>query len=241
MTYFQFHSLFNLPLATALCLINALVPWSNGEIFALAITLLAAAAFTTPWDNFAVMWGIWDFPRHRYWFRLGYLPIEEYLFFLLQTFNVILGCRAILWAWPSLKTGLATPLTWTHAIQAGVIVFSWLMVGAWYLYHLPKRSHYYALHLLFWFLPVIILQWVLAPHLMAAHAGFLAIVSFGFGFYYILADLVAVRAGTWYFDEEMNTGFLLFGILPWEEAAFFFLTSLLVAQSYLLLLPPSFR
>jgi hypothetical protein len=31
------------------------------------------------------------------------------------------------------------------------------------------------------------------------------------------------------------------GVLPWEEIAFFFLTSLLVAQSYLLLLPGDLR
>ena len=37
------------------------------------------------------------------------------------------------------------------------------------------------------------------------------------------------------------TGVKLGGILPWEEIAFFFLTSLLVAQSYLLLLPEDLR
>ena len=62
-------------------------------------------------------------------------------------------------------------------------------------------------------------------------------VTAAFGIYYTLADLVAVRAGTWFFDEKQITGVKLGGVLPWEEIAFFFLTSLLVAQSYLLLLP----
>jgi len=53
--------------------------------------------------------------------------------------------------------------------------------------------------------------------------------------------LAAVRAGTWFFDEKQITGVKLGGILPWEEVAFFFLTSLLVAQSYLLLLPADLR
>ena len=98
----------------------------------------------------------------------------------------------------------------------------------------------YALHLA-WFLPVIYTQWVIAPMLVLAHAGLLALVTGAFGVYYTLADLVAVRAGTWFFDEKQITGVKLGGVLPWEEIAFFFLTSLLVAQSYLLLLPSDLR
>jgi lycopene cyclase domain-containing protein len=98
----------------------------------------------------------------------------------------------------------------------------------------------YAIHLA-WFLPVIYAQWVLAPFLFLAHIGLLATVTFAFGTYYTLADLVAVRGGTWHFDEKQITGVKLIGLLPWEEVAFFFLTSLLVAQSYLLLLPSDLR
>jgi lycopene cyclase domain-containing protein len=98
----------------------------------------------------------------------------------------------------------------------------------------------YAVHLA-WFLPVIYFQWVLAPPVFFHHAGLLALVTLAFGIYYTLADLAAVRAGTWFFDEKQITGLKLAGVLPWEEIAFFFLTSLLVAQSYLLLLPAELR
>jgi lycopene cyclase domain-containing protein len=73
------------------------------------------------------------------------------------------------------------------------------------------------------------------------HAGLLALVTAAFGIYYTLADLAAVRAGTWFFDEKQITGVKLARVLPWEEIVFFFLTSLLVAQSYLLLLPSDLR
>jgi len=98
----------------------------------------------------------------------------------------------------------------------------------------------YAIHLT-WFLPVIYAQWILAPPLLLGHAGLLALVTTAFGIYYTLADLVAVRAGIWFFDEKQITGLKLGGILPWEEIAFFFLTPLLVTQSYLLLLPGDLR
>ena len=241
MTYGQFHLLFNLPLLLILVLVNAPVPPAGGELAAFAVVLLIVVVFTSPWDNFAAMWGIWQFPRERYSFRIGYLPIEEYLFFLLQSSNVMLGVRALLLHVPDLRTGLGTPLVPVQGIQAGVILAIWVVVGVWYARHLPPRRHYYAVHLLFWFLPVLVLQWVIAPNLMLAHAGLLAGVTLAFGAYYTAADLVAVHAGTWTFDEEMITGHKVAGILPWEEVAFFFLTSLLVAQSYILLLPAAAR
>jgi len=43
-------------------------------------------AATSPWDNLAVKEGIWDFDDARTWgVRVLYLPVEEYLFFGLQT------------------------------------------------------------------------------------------------------------------------------------------------------------
>ena len=98
----------------------------------------------------------------------------------------------------------------------------------------PRNN--YVLHLV-WFLPVLYVQWLIAPSLLGAHAGMLALLTLCFGVYYTLADFVAVRLDLWFFDEKQITGVKLAGLLPWEEAAFFFLTSLLVAQSVLLLLP----
>jgi lycopene cyclase domain-containing protein len=117
------------------------------------------------------------------------------------------------------------------------------LVIAWQLSVLRKKKGpcvNYAIHLA-WFLPVIYLQWVVSPPLFWNHAGMLLMVTAIFGIYYTLADLAAVKAGTWFFDEKQITGIKLMGILPWEEIAFFFLTSLLVAQSYLLLLPREMR
>jgi lycopene cyclase domain-containing protein len=43
-------------------------------------------AATSPWDNAAVAMGLWDFdPARILGVRLGWLPLEEYAFFGLQT------------------------------------------------------------------------------------------------------------------------------------------------------------
>jgi lycopene beta-cyclase len=242
MTYFRFHLIFNLPLLLALVALNAPEPWLHEELLAPGLVLLAVVVFTSPWDNLAAKWGIWGFPRERYSLRLGYLPLEEYAFFVLQSANVMLAVRALFHFFPNLLTGQETDPGWLTYICLGASVVPWAIVAAQF-YWLRRKAGprvNYAVHLV-WFLPVIYAQWVLAPDLFWGHAGLLALVTAGFGTYYTLADLAAVRAGTWFFDENQITGGKLAGLLPWEEVAFFFLTSLLVAQSYLLLLPSDLR
>ena len=86
MTYGRFLGLF---VALPLLLLLALswpatvrrFPW-RGMLWLLLAVYLA----TAPWDNAAVKHGLWGFPAGKTWgIRLGYLPLEEYLFFGLQT------------------------------------------------------------------------------------------------------------------------------------------------------------
>jgi lycopene beta-cyclase len=242
MTYLRFHLIFNLPLLIILAAMTGPVPWTTGELEALGFVLLAVMLFTTPWDNLAAKWGIWGFPREKYSARIGYLPVEEYAFFLLQSLNVILAVRALFHFFPDWQVGLKTDVSTATLICLAVSVLPWAFIVIqlrWFRRKAGPRVNY-AIHLA-WFLPVVYAQWVLAPPLFWGHAGLIALVTAAFGIYYTMADLAAVRAGTWFFDEKQITGVKLGGILPWEEIAFFFLTSLLVAQSYLLLLPSDLR
>lgn len=86
MTYARFLGLFvALPLGALLAL------WWSGTVRrlpwkAMLQLLLVVYLATAPWDNAAVKHGLWDFPEGKTWgIRLGYLPLEEYLFFGLQT------------------------------------------------------------------------------------------------------------------------------------------------------------
>lgn len=242
MTYLRFHLIFNLPLLALLAVLNAPVSVMEGEATAFGLVLLAVMVFTTPWDNFAAKWGIWGFPREKYSLRIGYLPVEEYAFFLLQSVNVMLAIRSLFRFFPDWQTGQETEISKWTLICLTASVVPWVIIAVqlrWLRRKAGPRVNY-AVHLA-WFLPVIYAQWILAPPLFWRHAGLLTLVTMAFGIYYTLADLAAVRAGTWFFDEKQITGVKLAGVLPWEELSFFFLTSLLVAQSYLLLLPGDLR
>jgi len=61
----------------------------------LGLLLAVVYAATSPWDNHAVKHGLWGFDPTGIWgIFLGYLPLEEYLFFGLQTLLVGLWARA---------------------------------------------------------------------------------------------------------------------------------------------------
>jgi lycopene beta-cyclase len=61
----------------------------------MGLLLIVVYAATSPWDNLAVKWGLWGFDPKLIWgIKLGYLPLEEYCFFGLQTLLVGLWARA---------------------------------------------------------------------------------------------------------------------------------------------------
>ena len=240
MTYLRFHLLFNLPLSLVLFGLTR-GTWSVAEGVTAALVASAAVLFTSPWDNDAVRRGIWDFPPGRTGPRLGHLPWEEYLFFVWQTANVIGGVGLLLRLDASLRTFRETSLEAGNGMAALAVLVLWVMAGKWLKQRNLAARWNYARHLLYWFAPIIVLQWAIAPGLFVVLAPVIGLVTLCLGTYYALADWVAVRAGVWFFDPAQITGHKLGGILPWEEIAFFYLTSLLVAQSYLLLVPAEFR
>ncbi|HNO31899.1 MAG TPA: lycopene cyclase domain-containing protein, partial [Anaerolineales bacterium] len=58
------------------------------------VHIILAVAYTTPWDNYLVATGVWYYnPDLVTGIVLGYVPIEEYTFFVLET--ILAG----LWWW----------------------------------------------------------------------------------------------------------------------------------------------
>jgi len=99
----------------------------------------------------------------------------------------------------------------------------------------------YLTHVLVWMLPVLAGQWIIAGRILRRNIRAVLLPALIAGTYLTGADIAAVDAGVWFFDPKQNLGCLLFGILPIEEALFFFLTSLLVAQSLVMFLPDRLR
>jgi len=105
---------------------------------------------------------------------------------------------------------------------------------------LMKESTNYLFHILVWMLPVVALQWGLAWRVFRRNLRPVFLPPLIIGTYYLVADTFAVRDGIWHFDPEQILN-LFVGYLPVEEVIFFYLTALLVSQSFVMLLPKSYR
>jgi lycopene cyclase domain-containing protein len=188
---------------------------------------LVALIYTTPWDNYLVANRIW-------WYRpdwvlgatLGWVPVEEYTFFVLQTILTggwtlfVMRRRAttvhLTKAESSVRlrwmTGLCITTFWLASLIA------WL-AG-------PPRWTYLAL-ILVWALPPLILQAAFGADLLWQRARLL-LLSIGLpSIYLILADALAIRTGTWVINPSLSLSTRVAGF-PLEEALFFVVTNTMI-------------
>lgn len=245
MTYFRFHLIFNLPVLLLLAALS-FGAWTHPVVVGCGLLVLVPVMiFTTPWDNYAAKHGIWGFSEGQFWRKVGHLPVEEYLFFVIQSLQAML-LTLVLLRLGDFQSDVAMSdddrLVRLMTAGGGFLVFvvAGLFLAGRFRRWAGGRFHYTG-HLLYWFLPLIGLQWWIAPEVLAPRWPVLLGVTVLLGGYLSWADWMAIRRNIWFFDHRQTTGVTIGGKMPWEEAAFFFLTSLLVAQSFLLLLPEAMR
>lgn len=200
-------------------------------LVAIAITATVAVVYTTPWDNYLVATGVWGYHRSLVsGVILGYVPLEEYLFFVLQTVLTSLGLillagrnlPADAQAAARLRLWVSIPVLVVWAAACATLAAPW------------GPSRYTAL-LLAWALPPILIQLAFGADLLWRERRIVLPTILAATLYYALADTVAVSAGTWDFNPALIFGVRL-GALPVEEIVFFFLTNVLIVFSVTLLL-----
>ncbi len=237
MTYLTFHLLFVVPPLLALLAYHrfrrASAPRRLGP--ALAAMVAIALVYTTPWDNFLVARGVWSYPPGRVWLALGYVPIEEYLFFVLQTLLTGLWLAA-LWppARPPARPPLAARTSRAGAVRtAGAVAFGAVGVAGALLLAFP-HGLYLGL-VLVWAGPVLALQWGFGGDLLARRWRLLLAVALPVTLYLSLADRFALARGIWSISPAATTGVHLGG-LPLEEGVFFLATNLMITLGLTLVL-----
>ncbi|HSK89639.1 MAG TPA: lycopene cyclase domain-containing protein, partial [Anaerolineales bacterium] len=200
----------------------------------IAIHVLLAVVYTTPWDNYLVATGVWYYnPDLVTGIVLGYVPIEEYTFFVLET--ILAG----LWWWflarrlPS-PTGTYQPNRALVYLSTSVLVAFWLLFA--YLFFLGTANWTYLAIILFWALPPIIIQILFGADILWHYRKLVFWSIFVPGLYLSLMDVVALKDTTWSISPDQTTGILFFGILPLEEVVFFFITNVLLTFGMTLLL-----
>jgi len=198
------------------------------------IHILLAVIYTTPWDNYLVATGVWYYnPDLVTGLVLGYVPIEEYTFFVLET--ILAG----LWWW-FLARRIAPPASEFMPSRAGRLAAFGILSGIWlvftWLFFLGSVKWTYLSIILFWALPAIFPQMLYGADILWHYRKLVVATIFVPGLYLSLMDIIALTDTTWSISKEQTTGILFFGILPLEEVLFFFVTNLLIAFGMTLLL-----
>lgn len=201
---------------------------------AIGVHVLLAVIYTTPWDNYLVATGVWYYnPDLVTGMVIGYVPIEEYTFFVLET--VLSG----LWWW-FLARRLSPPKAEFRAnktlvyVSAGVLIVFWLVFT--YLFFSDNEPLTYISITLFWALPAVLPQLLFGADILWHYRKLVFWGIFIPGLYLSLMDIIALTDTTWSISKEQTTGILFFGILPLEEVVFFFITNVLIINGMTLLL-----
>jgi lycopene beta-cyclase len=230
LSYLDFHLLFVLPpiaLLLALTFRREAVWWGRGPLSGLAIILVLAVAYTTPWDNLLIAEGVWWYGEGTVLFTVWYAPIEEYLFFVLQPILTAL----VLFQFPEVRD---------RSLRIGgraraVGVLAGLAVSAVGLALLTNTATFYMGAILAWAGPILAIQWGFGwPYLWAVRRSVALAIALPTLYLWVI-DRVAIGLGIWVISDTHTVGLTLLG-LPVEEALFFLVTNVFVVQGIVLYL-----
>lgn len=190
---------------------------------------VVAFVYTTPWDNYLVATGVWWYdPKLVTGFIIGYVPIEEYTFF------VLLPIFACLWTLLLMRYLPANPRradnVRVRVVATGVTgvvwVLSCVLLVLTFVDESWKAWTYLALELSWAFIPIII-QMAFGADILLRHWRVVTLAIVSATAYLAATDAVAIAAGTWTIDPAQSLPILIGGILPIEELIFFLIVTTL--------------
>jgi lycopene cyclase domain-containing protein len=201
--------------------------FQNGRPVWMAIVLqiLLAVVYTTPWDNYLVATGVWYYnPKLISGLVLGWVPIEEYTFFVLET--MLTGVWWWFLAGRLIPAGEFRPRRSMRIVLPAILGMLWL--GGLYLIISGWKPGTYLSLTLAWALPAIAGQLAFGADILWHFRKLVATAILPIFLYLSAADSLAISSGTWTIDATQSTGIFI-GMLPIEEAVFFLVTVTLIA------------
>jgi len=196
--------------------------------------ILLAILYTTPWDNYLVATNVWWYdPALVTGIILGWVPLEEYIFFVLQT---LLTSLWVLYIARRLPIQPLPPIALGNklrVVSTGIVGLIW--VASVVILAVGWQSGVYLGLELVWALPPILLQLAFGADILWRYR---SIVLWGIAIpalYLSAGDTFAIDAGVWTIDPMQSTNIMLAG-LPLEEFIFFLLTNTLVVFGTILVL-----
>ncbi|MFB6227741.1 MAG: lycopene cyclase domain-containing protein [Halobacteriales archaeon] len=186
--------------------------------------VLIALVYTTPWDNYLIAVGVWEYAPDSVTGTIGLAPIEEYMFIVLQP--IVAGLWLYSFEPPNVTVSISAQDRVIGVLAGGIVGFAGAIL-------LLSSATFYMGAILAWAGPVLALQWGFGwPYLWRVRRR-LVLGTVVPTAYFAAADRMAIEAGIWMISEEYTTGVIIAG-LPIEEGAFFLITNVFVVQRLLL-------
>jgi lycopene cyclase domain-containing protein len=210
----------------------ALSGWSAGV--AIGLHMVIALLYTTLWDNYLVANNVWWYdPALVTGLTIGYVPIEEYTFFILQPVLAGLWLLFLMRRLPLAPAIRSRPsLRWISVAALGLLWIPslFILLAGW------SPGTYMAL-ILIWALPPIALQFAFGADILWRHRRLVALAIIPTTLFLSVADALAIGLwGIWTIDPAQSFNIFLGGVLPIEEFTFFLLTNTLLVFGVTLVL-----
>lgn len=244
MKYLKFHFIFNIPILGGLFFFSP--AFSSSGIWAVMILLLGAITVISIWGNHAVESGFWNYKLGDYLFRVRHLPVEVYFGIIFQALMVAIITHFLLKRFPTpLLMPRELPNLTSLVVLLPMLIFivGWGWAGNRYSRRIwwEYRKWSYAWHILYWFLPILILEWIPGWSIFLPRWPYLLLPTLLVGTYLSICDFVAARWELWFFDRKQTLGWKVLATLPWERVLANYLGCMILTQSFILLLPTYLR
>ncbi len=192
----------------------------------IGVLIIVAVVYTTPWDNYLVATRVWWYdPELVTGITFGYVPLEEYTFFVLQT--AMTGLLTVLLM--RLDLGNMRPFEDRPSERRnGLIVVGIIWaISSILLFSGAERLNYLTLELSWALIPVM-LQVGYGADILWHHRRLVFTAIAIPTLYLSFVDFLAIGSGTWTISPTQSLEWLFLGVLPIEEIIFFLLTNILV-------------
>lgn len=196
---------------------------------------VVALVWTTPWDNYLVANKVWWYDKDLVLnLIIGYVPIEEYAFFVLQTIMTSLWMAGV---WVVVPAPERSHRAWSPSLA--LILIGSLTVPLLAMLLSGERQYNYLILEIGWLalLPLSV-QWLYGLDIILHHWRAWLISVLLPTAWLTSMDSIAIGTGTWSISEEQTIGLKLGGLVPIEEAIFFLITNLLIVQGMILFYMP---
>ena len=213
-TYLQFHIIHTIPVFV----------WTFPPRRVLrdaCILSCIAITYTTPWDNLLVYMSGWSYVEGRVFQVLGYVPVEEYAFFLIETF-IVCGTFTLM-AGDTEFRSVPRSLPRCSILVGGLSV---TVIGWW-----MSTYRFYLGSIFVWCAPPITFQLWYRVEVVLKHKWLVMRCALVTTLYLCIIDHWGMKHGTWTIED---TFFDVYPGLPVEEMLFFVVTSIMCCQGFLM-------